>query len=46
VTRDGDRWSVGPQETTATLLADLHAQGTRSRPLSRPTEFATGASEE
>src|SRR4029077_2353871 len=29
--RDGDRWAVGPQETPATLLADLHAQGTRSR---------------
>ena len=29
--REGDRWSVGPQETTATLLADLRAQGARSR---------------
>jgi hypothetical protein len=29
--RDGDRWSVGPQETAATLLADLDAQGARSR---------------
>ena len=29
--RTGDRWSVGPQETAATLLADLHAQAARSR---------------
>ena len=29
--REGDRWSVGPQETAATLLADLRAQGARSR---------------
>ena len=29
--RKGDRWSVGPQETAATLLADLRAQGARSR---------------
>ena len=29
--REDDRWSVGPQETTATLLADLHAQAARSR---------------
>ena len=28
---EGDRWSVGPQETAATLLADLRAQGVRSR---------------
>ena len=27
----GDRWSVGPDETAATLLADLHAQAARSR---------------
>src|ERR1700761_2500990 len=25
--REGDRWSVGPQETAASLLADLRAQG-------------------
>ena len=30
--REGDRWSVGPQETTATLPADLHAQAARARP--------------
>jgi len=29
--REGDRWSVGPQETAATLLADLRAQGARSQ---------------
>src|SRR6201985_882000 len=29
--REGDRWSVGPQETAATLMADLRAQGARSR---------------
>jgi hypothetical protein len=28
--KDG-RWSVGPDETAATLLADLHAQAARSR---------------
>ena len=27
----GGRWSVGPDETAATLLADLHAQAARSR---------------
>ncbi len=27
----GGRWSVGPDETAATLLADLHAQAVRSR---------------
>ena len=27
----GGRWSVRPDETAATLLADLHAQGARSR---------------
>ena len=29
--RIGGRWSVGPDETAATLLADLHAQAARSR---------------
>jgi len=29
--RRDDRWSVGPDETAATLLADLHAQAARSR---------------
>jgi hypothetical protein len=29
--REDDRWSVGPQETAATLLADLRAQAVRSR---------------
>jgi uncharacterized damage-inducible protein DinB len=29
--REGDRWSVGPQETAATLLAALQAQAARSR---------------
>jgi len=27
----GGRWSVAPEETPATLLADLHEQGARSR---------------
>ncbi len=29
--RQGDRWSVGPDETAATLLAGLQAQAARSR---------------
>jgi hypothetical protein len=29
--REGDRWSVGPRETAATLLADLRAQAALSR---------------
>ena len=29
--REDDRWSVGPQENAATLLADLRAQAVRSR---------------
>ena len=29
--RQDDRWSVGPDETAATLLADLQAQAARSR---------------
>jgi hypothetical protein len=29
--RAGDRWFVGPDETAATLLADLRAQAARSR---------------
>ena len=29
--RQHDRWSVGPDETAATLLADLRAQAARSR---------------
>ena len=29
--RQDDRWSVGPDETAATLLADLRAQAARSR---------------
>jgi Protein of unknown function (DUF664) len=29
--RDGDRWQVGPDETLASLLDDLHAQASRSR---------------
>jgi uncharacterized damage-inducible protein DinB len=29
--REGDRWRVGPDETLASLLADLREQATRSR---------------
>ena len=29
--RDGGRWHVGPDETLATLLADLREQAARSR---------------
>ena len=29
--RDGDRWAVGPDETLASLLADLAGQAARSR---------------
>jgi uncharacterized damage-inducible protein DinB len=29
--REGDRWHVGTDETLASLLADLHAQASRSR---------------